>query len=84
MSNSLERVGACSPPGEKQAKPDSLKDTRKGSYRNSIERTSFGEDLRDKLKTSEKGFLYWDYLKPLTLGAELAMKIKLPRYAAPL
>lgn len=49
----VEWVGASSPPGKEQAQADSFEDSREGSDSDSVERSLFGEDLRDELNCKQ-------------------------------
>ena len=84
--SSVKRVGSGAPITEEQAEANGFKDTGKGAHSDSINRALFGEDLRDELWLSKKliqRIINSSWLR-LTLGAELAINIKLPMYAAPL
>ena len=45
----VERVGASSPPGEKQAEANSLEDAGKGANSNGVHGAFLGNDLRNEL-----------------------------------
>lgn len=82
----VKRVVAGTPVGQDQAETDSLENTGKSADGDRIEGALLCEDLRDELeRTSALSLAEISIaVDGLTLGAELAMKIKLPRYAAPL
>lgn len=79
----IEWVVASAPVGQNQAKTNSFKDAGQGSNCHSVERALLSEDLGDKLEfslavsTGEENDR--KNHRRLTLGAELAKKIKLPR-----
>lgn len=73
---------AGSPPGEEERKTDSLEDTSNGTNGNGIKRALLSEDLGDEL--DELAIAPRSHVLVHTEGAELAKKIKDPRYAAPL
>lgn len=79
-------VVAGTPVGQDQAETDSLENTGKSADGDRIEGALLCEDLRDELERRSALSLAEISIAVdgLTLGAELAMKIKLPRYAAPL
>jgi len=73
------------PVGHEQRQTDSLHDTGKRADGDSVERALLGEDLSDNLQSNQRTTrASRDERVEHTPGAALAMKIKLPRYAAPL
>ena len=92
MMRLVEWVGVNSPIGKDQAEANGFENACKGTNCDGVQRTLLGEDLRDKLYADQHLFVYrcrsaneGPQSKAIhTLGAELAMKIRLPMYAAPL
>ena len=90
----VERVGAGAPVREEEAEADRLEHASNGANSHSIQRALLGDDLRDELCEAEphvsvnyssKGPAAVEKRKASrTDGAELAMKIRAPMYAAPL
>ena len=76
-------LGVGSPPCQEQGKTNSLEDTGKSTNGNGIKRSLLSEDLSDELQIISKG-RYITKTGKHTEGAELAKKIKDPKYAAPL
>lgn len=79
----IKRICASTPPGKEQTKPNCLKHPADSTNSNSIEGSLFSEDLAYELGTECKVSVscesWCKIIGILTLGAELAMKIKLPK-----
>lgn len=80
----VERVRPCAPPGQEQRQTNGLHDSGESSDGNGIEWALLGEDLSDELATCQHVRKPHSTTSKLTDGAELAKKIKVPMYAAPL
>ena len=76
-------LGVGSPPCQEQGKTNSLEDTGKSTNGNGIKRSLLSEDLCDELQLISIRHNRTK-VEEHTEGAELAKKIKDPKYAAPL
>lgn len=68
---------------EEEGQADGLEDTSKCANGDGVQRTLLGGDLSDKLEAISQG-TWQEKLRKHTEGAELARKIREPKYAAPL
>ena len=81
--NLVEWVSVGSPVSKEQAEPNGFKHACHCTDGNSIERALFGENLGNELINVNITSHGYESVRR-TLGAELAKKIRLPKYAAPL
>lgn len=76
----IKGIRSCSPPREEEAQSNSLEHPADQAYSNSIEGPLLGDDVANKLLYHRVSFrIQIRYRNIHTLGAELAIKTRLPK-----